>query len=94
MGTSIRAGVGEIVASKLACDAVAIVLCDQPLVRGEQIEALVERRIQENKSIAAAAYSGTLGTPVVFGADLFGELLTLGDNEGGDVYKRQAEDLA
>ncbi|MGA2231219.1 MAG: nucleotidyltransferase family protein [Tepidisphaeraceae bacterium] len=94
MGTSIRAGVAEIVASEPASDAVAILLCDQPLVRGEQIEALVERRIQSSKLIAAAEYSGTLGTPVVFAGELFEELLALGDNEGGKkIIKRHGGDV-
>jgi molybdenum cofactor cytidylyltransferase len=93
MGTSIRAGMKHIVLSQPPCDAVAILLCDQPLVRADQIDALVERRIQCGKSVATAAYSGTIGTPVVFAASLFDELLALGDNEGGKKILRNAKDV-
>ena len=81
IGTSIKAGVG--VVADAGCDAVALVLCDQPLVKAEAIEELVRRRAKSGRPICAASYSGTIGTPAVFAADLFQQLLSLSDAEGG-----------
>lgn len=83
IGTSIRLGVSAVAAAQPAPEAVALLLCDQPLVDGGMIAALVNGRIESGKAICAAAYSGTLGTPAVFGAGLFGELMRLDDDQGG-----------
>jgi molybdenum cofactor cytidylyltransferase len=81
IGTSIKAGVAAIAAA--GCYAVALVLCDQPLVKAEAIEKLVQRRAKSGKPICAAGYADTIGTPAVFAADLFEQLLNLSDAEGG-----------
>lgn len=87
IGTSIRVGV----AAAAQCDAVVLLLCDQPLVTAGDIEQLVSERAKSGKPIAAAAYAGTLGTPAVFAAGLFGELLALSDEQGGKfVIQRHA----
>ena len=95
MGSSICAGVRDAVAAGGSLDAVAVCLCDQPLVTGESIDALVEAWRASRKPVCAAAYGGTVGTPAVFSAALFDELLALGDGEGGKVIlRRHASDVA
>jgi molybdenum cofactor cytidylyltransferase len=91
IGTSIRAGVA---AAKDLCDEIVLLLCDQPLIRAEDIDQLVHQRAASGKLIAAARYSETLGTPAVFSAQVFDELLELGDNEGGKkIIQRRLADV-
>jgi molybdenum cofactor cytidylyltransferase len=95
IGGSIRAGVAEIVAAQPACDAALLMLCDQPLVGAEMLEELMRRQATTGKAICAAAYSGTVGTPVVFARNLFGELMQLADHEGGKVViARHGDEVA
>jgi molybdenum cofactor cytidylyltransferase len=83
IGTSIRAGVAALLAGQQRPAAVALMLCDQPLILPAAIDELVRQQATSGKPICAARYSGTLGTPAVFAAKLFDELLALGDSEGG-----------
>jgi molybdenum cofactor cytidylyltransferase len=83
IGSSIKIGVSAIAEAK--CDAVMLVLCDQPLVKSHALEELVRKRQATGKPICAASYSGTFGTPAVFSASLFDELLQLSDSQGGKV---------
>lgn len=90
MGTSIRAGVSAVRSSTL--DAVMILLCDQPLISAEILDRMVTAHFAEKQPITAAFYAGTLGTPVIFSATLFDELLSLGDNQGGKaILQRHAD---
>jgi molybdenum cofactor cytidylyltransferase len=94
IGGSIRAGVAAIAGMKPDCEAALLMLCDQPLVSAEMLEQLMQRWASTGKTICAAAYSGTVGTPVVFARRLFGELMQLGDREGGKaIIARHGEDV-
>lgn len=87
MGTSIRLGLRTLL---VLCgddlpDAVALALCDQPLVGATELASLFAAFRHGTKrrfSLAAAAYSGTLGVPAVFGREHFAELLALPDEAG------------
>jgi molybdenum cofactor cytidylyltransferase len=83
MGTSIRAGVSAIMDKRV--DAVLLFLCDQPLVNCMHLDRMIEVHLASGKAITAACYAGTFGTPVIFAASLFDELLALGDAEGGKI---------
>jgi molybdenum cofactor cytidylyltransferase len=94
IGTSIRAGVGAIAGSKPSPAAVVLMLCDQPLITAAQIDELVQRQALGGKPICAARYSGMNGTPAVFAACLFDQLLALRDDEGGKaVIARHAAEI-
>jgi molybdenum cofactor cytidylyltransferase len=81
IGSSIKIGISAI--AETQCDAVMLVLCDQPLVKSHALEELMRKRQATGKPICAASYSGTFGTPAVFAASLFDELLQLSDSQGG-----------
>jgi molybdenum cofactor cytidylyltransferase len=81
MGTSIRAGVAAM--RLTALDAAMILLCDQPLISATTLDRMVESYFASGKQIAAASYAGSLGTPAIFAASLFEELLGLADSQGG-----------
>ena len=62
---------------------------DQPLLRRETVERLLDAWSREPGRIAALAHSGVRGNPVVFPAACFPELMTLeGDRGGSAVIKR------
>ncbi|MTH16071.1 nucleotidyltransferase family protein [Flavobacterium sp. LC2016-01] len=57
-------------------------VCDQPYVSSLIFENLIGEHYKTGKGIAASAYSGTLGTPVLFNKKYFNELLELQGQEG------------
>lgn len=80
MSTSIRCGVQ---AASPAADAYLIALADQPLITADAVDCLVQAFAAEKPLIAAAAYQGRRGHPVVFDRALHQELCTLQGDEGG-----------
>jgi molybdenum cofactor cytidylyltransferase len=94
IGSSIRAGVTAAKNWKEKLDAVCLLLCDQPLISSAAIEKLIQSFASSGKPICAASYTGTLGTPAVFKASLFDELINLTDTEGGKtVIRRHSADV-
>lgn len=79
MASSIRAGIRALPAS---ASAALILLCDQPLIGAEQIQALLNGWQQEPRRIAASEYRDGIGVPAVFPAEFFGELLALEGDRG------------
>jgi molybdenum cofactor cytidylyltransferase len=56
---------------------------DQPLVRKDLIEALIERFKQSSGLIVAPSFKGQVRNPVLFRRELFPELLKLTGDRGG-----------
>jgi molybdenum cofactor cytidylyltransferase len=71
MAASLRAGI----TAASDCDATLVMLCDQPLVTTELLEALLQE--WEPGSIVASDYGEALGPPCVFDRTYFPELLAL-----------------
>jgi molybdenum cofactor cytidylyltransferase len=91
-GSSIAVGVGAL---KPWTRAVVIALGDQPLLPPAVIPALLETWRQTGKTIVAPVYQGTQGTPVLFGAEVFGELRALrGDTGARAVVMARPERVA
>jgi molybdenum cofactor cytidylyltransferase len=78
-GTSIATG-----ASTLASGTVAalVVLGDQPRLPPDVIPTLLRERERTGRAIVAPVYRGTQGTPVLFAADVFPELVQLDGDAG------------
>jgi molybdenum cofactor cytidylyltransferase len=78
-GTSIATG-----ASALAPDteAALVVLGDQPRLPVDIIPTLLRERERTGKEIVAPVYRGTQGTPVLFAASVFVELIRLDGDAG------------
>jgi molybdenum cofactor cytidylyltransferase len=53
------------------------------------VPALLDAFRREGKAIAAPVYRGTQGTPVVFGAPVFGELRALEGDAGARAVVRR-----
>lgn len=83
MGSSIRAGVAEIVERRGdTTTAIVITVCDQPFVTTEIIDELVAARRRTDAGIVASEYGGTLGVPALFDRRHFAELLAADDASG------------
>ena len=80
MGSGIVKGILKI--SKSDTDSVIISVCDQPYVSANLLNRLIKRKIETNKGIVSSAYSGIIGTPVLFGKEYFEKLLLLKGHEG------------
>ncbi|HEU4368744.1 MAG TPA: nucleotidyltransferase family protein [Methylomirabilota bacterium] len=91
-GSSIAAGVRALAPGTAAA---LIALGDQPRLPEGVIPALVRAREQAGKAIAAPVYRDTQGTPVLFGAEVFGELAVLhGDAGARSVVQARPERVA
>ena len=82
IGTSIRAGMQNLVERGRDLDAVILLVSDQPLVEKELIKQLIARYGETGKTIIASSYSETLGVPALFGRAHFMDLLALRDDSG------------
>jgi molybdenum cofactor cytidylyltransferase len=91
-GSSIAVGMAAL---KPWTSAVLIALGDQPRLPDGVIEALVQAREHSGKAIAAPLYRGVQGTPVLFAAEVFGELGALdGDAGARSVVQARPERVA
>jgi molybdenum cofactor cytidylyltransferase len=78
-GTSIAAGVAAL---RPGTDGVIIALGDQPRMSPDVVPALLEGWRRSGKPIVAPVYRGVQGTPVLFAAEVFPELLALTGDAG------------
>lgn len=99
MSTSLRAGLQAITeldrAVSKPIDGIIVLLGDQPLITARVITMLIEAWQETDKQIVAPLYNGKRGNPVIFGADLFPELMTVTGDEGGrSVIEQHRQDIA
>ncbi|CAM5345468.1 nucleotidyltransferase family protein [Streptomyces atroolivaceus] len=87
MGSSLRAGLGALAGSD--ADAALVFLVDQPGIGAEAV-ARVRSAYRSRTTLAAAAYDGERGHPVLFGADRWTDVFSsvaVGD-QGARAYLR------
>lgn len=82
IGSSIRCGVARALALPQRPDAAVLMLCDQPMIGGNYIARLIDNFDKSGKPVCISAYSDTVGPPLVVAESLFGELLSLPDDQG------------
>lgn len=76
-------------------DAVLFCVADQPWLRMETIEALIQTAVTSEKGIACVSCDGSMGNPCLFKRKYFRELLSLeGDKGGKKVICAHREDTA
>ena len=86
MSASLAAGLAALPADT---EAVVVALGDQPEVSPEMIDHLIAAWGETGKSIVVPVYAGVRGHPVLFGREVFGELLVVrGDQGGREVIAR------
>lgn len=92
MGTSIRIGLTRMIEVDSALDGVMILVCDQPYIKSEQIQALIQLQNNTGLPMAACFYAGIVGTPALFHSSMFPQLLQLKDDNGAKIILKEAID--
>jgi molybdenum cofactor cytidylyltransferase len=82
MGSSLKIGLQHILKFKPKPLAIAVLVCDQPLLTSSHLTALREAYRKTGKPIIASRYNDTLGVPALFDQSLFPELLEIKDVQG------------
>ena len=76
------------------CQGAIFMVSDQPLLRRESVERLLDAWLAQPQKIAALGHGGVRGNPCLFPARYFPQLLALeGDQGGSAVIARHPEDL-
>ena len=75
------------------CDGLLFLVADQPLLRRETVERLLDRFLEAPERIAAAAAGERFGNPAVFPAALFSALMTLKGDRGGKQLMQRFPEL-
>ena len=93
MASSIRTGLSTLIAAHPQIDAVIFLLCDQPWLCPDLLQALIQAHTGKKPPIVASRYAKTLGVPALFERSLFPELLALeGEFGARQVIKRHMTD--
>lgn len=92
MGSSLKAGLKEMLTANPAATGVLVMLCDQPRVSRDHLERLLNRAARSEKEIVASHYDQTFGVPALFKQSMFPSLLTLGDEAGAAKLIRNHSD--
>jgi len=82
MGSSIRCGMEHLLSIQPSLDAALLMVCDQPFVSAELLNALVEKHRRTTETIIACDYGESVGVPALFPKRVFFDLLQLRGSEG------------
>ena len=82
MGSSICAGLATLETAAPELTGVVLMLCDQPLITSDALDALVQSHTDTGCPLVASEYGGTRGVPAFFSRALFPELRALPDAQG------------
>jgi len=80
--SSIRRGLRAL---EPGAEAAMFLTCDQPLLTASVLDALIDAFVAHRPLICYPVYEGTRGSPVIFSAELFPELMALSGDVGGRV---------
>jgi len=95
MASSIRVGVKRIMDLSPNVDGIMILVCDQPFISVEQIQALIKIQQDTDLPMSSCYYANIIGTPAVFHQSVFSELLKLeGDVGAKKIIKERASEVA
>jgi molybdenum cofactor cytidylyltransferase len=92
IASSICKGLSRLIDSAPSVDAVIIMVCDQPFVTATLLKEIISKKNQYGNEVVACGYGNTLGTPALFGKEIFPELLQLkGDSGAKKIILKYAE---
>ena len=77
MGSSIRFGLKQMIKADANLDGALILVCDQPFIKSESVQSLIQMQKSTGLPMAACFYEGIVGTPAVFHQSMFYDLLKL-----------------
>jgi molybdenum cofactor cytidylyltransferase len=82
MSTSLRVGLKALLKDAPELEVCILMVCDQPYVSTALLEEMIDHYKNTNKEIVACTYAETAGTPALFGASFFKDLLSLAGQAG------------
>ncbi len=82
LGSSITTGMDYFLSKSLSCDAVLIMLADQPLIDTNYLNKMMGNWIGNPSKIITTQYEGRSGVPAIFGKEHFTELQKLNKDFG------------
>lgn len=82
IGSSIRTGAQALLTLGLPLRAIALLLCDQPLISASSLQRLFQSHFDSGKAVAVSSYNQTIGPPIVLAPALLPDLLSLPDAQG------------
>ena len=82
MASSVRCGLTATTNRFPKTDGVVITVCDQPKLDTHTLNSLIALQRRSGLPAVAASYAGRLGTPAIFHASLFPELMKLAGDRG------------
>jgi molybdenum cofactor cytidylyltransferase len=95
MGSSIRFGLKQMIKADANLDGVLILVCDQPFIKSESVQSLIQMQKSTGLPMAACFYEGIVGTPAVFHQSMFSDLLKLtGDTGAKKMMMDKMADVA
>jgi molybdenum cofactor cytidylyltransferase len=89
MGSSLKAGLNDLLQTSPAPDAAIIMVCDQPLLDVKHLLKLVAIFKDKGSEIVASRYANTLGVPVLFSKNTFETLVHIDDAHGAKKIIQQ-----
>jgi molybdenum cofactor cytidylyltransferase len=93
IGSSLRVAIRTLGAVDRV-EGVVIALSDQPLVRADALNRIVETHYRTGKNIVASEYADTFGVPLFIGRRFFAEVAALDGDEGARrVIARHLEEM-
>jgi xanthine/CO dehydrogenase XdhC/CoxF family maturation factor/CTP:molybdopterin cytidylyltransferase MocA len=94
MGSSIGAGISELLDTEPQTSAAVVMLCDQPYVTADVISQIVSDHHRTQRSIVGARYGGGIGVPALFHRSHFDELAGLKGASGAKSVIARHTDTA
>jgi len=86
IGSSIRTGAQTLLNLGLPLRAIALMLCDQPLISAVTLQRLFQSHFDSRKDVAVSSYNQTIGPPIVLASALLPDLLSLPDAQGAKAF--------
>ncbi len=94
MGCSLKAGLKKIIDQYNNVQAVMVIVCDQPLLTSNHIDALAEVYQKRRPLAIASQYNGTYGVPAIFDRSIFSHVLMISDHSGArEVLQKMEREL-
>lgn len=94
VGSSIRAGLGEVVKKEPKTYGILITLVDQPLIDTSHLVNMIRSHFTFGKKIIASGYGGSFGVPAFFHKSLFNYVEKLdGDQGAKSIISKLKQDV-
>jgi molybdenum cofactor cytidylyltransferase len=93
MSTSIVCGLNALLQLEPTVDAAIFMVCDQPYVTPALLQQVIDTWHRSDRQIVASSYNDTIGTPALFSASIFQQLLSLKGDTGAKKIIAQNKDV-